>query len=154
MTTSFQRIARLYDLHDLPFERRRCRAIRPQLFRGMADRVLDAGIGTGRNCECCRPQLSLPSTSFRDSGMLARAHDRCRALSANHRLFEMDVMKFPNDTFDAAGSFTLMPVKNLSEKFLETCKCAPGQALSEYRDANVRGLEFRVSAKARLAKLQ
>ena len=47
MTTNFkkyQRIARFYDLIDLPFERRRYRAIRPLLFRGMTGQVLDASI--------------------------------------------------------------------------------------------------------------
>src|SRR5215471_6950888 len=45
----YQRIAPFYDLLDLPFERRRYRALRPLLFRGLAGRLLDAGVGTGRN---------------------------------------------------------------------------------------------------------
>src|ERR1051325_5418874 len=59
MTTSnvirYQRIAPFYDVLDLPFERRRYRALRPLLFRGLAGRLLDAGIGTGRNCEFYPP---------------------------------------------------------------------------------------------------
>ena len=53
MTTNFaryERIAPLYDLLDLPFERKRYRALRPLLFRDLGGRLLDAGIGTGRNC--------------------------------------------------------------------------------------------------------
>jgi hypothetical protein len=45
----YQRIAPFYDLLDLPFERRRYRALRPLLFCGLAGRLLDAGVGTGRN---------------------------------------------------------------------------------------------------------
>ena len=53
MTTNlarYERIAPLYDLLDLPFERKRYRALRPLLFRDLGGRLLDAGIGTGRNC--------------------------------------------------------------------------------------------------------
>jgi len=45
----YERIAGLYDLLDLPFEYGRYRWIRPLLFEGLHGRVLDAGIGTGRN---------------------------------------------------------------------------------------------------------
>jgi ubiquinone/menaquinone biosynthesis C-methylase UbiE len=45
----YQRIAPFYDLLDLPFEYRRYRRIRPLLFDGLLGRILDAGIGTGRN---------------------------------------------------------------------------------------------------------
>ncbi|HER35720.1 MAG TPA: class I SAM-dependent methyltransferase, partial [Halothiobacillaceae bacterium] len=46
---AYRRIARYYDLLDLPFERRRYAPIRPEVFRGLSGRVLDAGVGTGRN---------------------------------------------------------------------------------------------------------
>jgi hypothetical protein len=45
----YQRIAPFYDLLDLPFEYFRYRRIRPLLFREMEGRILDAGVGTGRN---------------------------------------------------------------------------------------------------------
>ena len=45
----YQRIAWAHDLLDLPFEYGRYRKIRPLLFRGLAGRILEAGIGTGRN---------------------------------------------------------------------------------------------------------
>ena len=45
----YQRIAPFYDLLDLPFEWRRYRALRPLLFRGLSGRLLEAGVGTGRN---------------------------------------------------------------------------------------------------------
>jgi hypothetical protein len=45
----YQRIAPFYDLLDPPFEYRRYRRIRPLLFDGLSGRILDAGIGTGRN---------------------------------------------------------------------------------------------------------
>ena len=48
-----QRIARVYDLLDEPFDRRRYAPIRPLLFQGLSGRVLDAGVGTGRNIPIC-----------------------------------------------------------------------------------------------------
>ena len=45
----YQRIAWAYDLLDLPFEYGRYRKIRPLLFRGLSGRILEAGVGTGRN---------------------------------------------------------------------------------------------------------
>ena len=45
----YQRIAPFYDLLDLPFEHGRYRRIRRLLFQGLSGRLLDAGVGTGRN---------------------------------------------------------------------------------------------------------
>ena len=45
----YQRIAPLYDALDLAFETRRYRRLRPLLFERLSGRVLDAGVGTGRN---------------------------------------------------------------------------------------------------------
>ena len=39
--TRYERIARFYDLLDLPFERTRYRALRPLLFRDLSGRLLD-----------------------------------------------------------------------------------------------------------------
>ena len=40
-----------------------------------------------------------------------------------------------------------MPVRSLTDLFIQSCRCEPGRALTEYRDSNLRGLELRVSAK-------
>jgi ubiquinone/menaquinone biosynthesis C-methylase UbiE len=114
MTTNFkkyQRIARFYDLLDLPFERNRYRAIRPLLFRDMAGQVLDAGVGTGRNCEFYPPTAIVSGIDI-SPAMLARAHDRCPTLADGGRLYEMDVtdLKFANSSFDAAASSFLFCV--------------------------------------------
>jgi ubiquinone/menaquinone biosynthesis C-methylase UbiE len=99
----YERIARFYDLLDLPFERRRYRALRPLLFRGLAGRLLDAGIGTGRNCEFYPPEATVSGIDI-SPAMLAQAHDRCPTLAASGRLYQMDVtaLEFPTGSFDAA----------------------------------------------------
>jgi ubiquinone/menaquinone biosynthesis C-methylase UbiE len=107
----YQRIAAFYDLLDLPFERGRYRAIRPLLFRDMRGRLLDAGIGTGRNCEFYPPAAIVSGIDI-SPAMLARAHQRCPTLAAGGRLYEMDVtaLKFPDRSFDAAVSSFLFCV--------------------------------------------
>lgn len=99
----YQRIAPFYDLLDLPFERRRYRALRPLLFHGLTGQLLDAGIGTGRNCEFY-PRGAIVSGIDTSPAMLTRAHDRCPTLAAGGRLYEMDVtdLAFPAASFDAA----------------------------------------------------
>jgi len=90
-------------LLDLPFERRRYRALRPLLFDGLAGQLLDAGIGTGRNCEFYPPAATVSGIDT-SPAMLARAHDRCPTLAAGGRLYQMDVtaLEFPTGSFDGA----------------------------------------------------
>lgn len=114
MTTAagkYQRIAPFYDLLDLPFERSRYRAIRPLLFHGMQGHLLDAGVGTGRNCEFYPPAAIVSGIDI-SPAMLARAQSRCSTLAAGGRLYEMDVtaLKFPDRSFDAAVSSFLFCV--------------------------------------------
>jgi ubiquinone/menaquinone biosynthesis C-methylase UbiE len=99
----YERIASLYDLLDLPFERSRYRALRPLLFRDLGGRLLDAGIGTGRNCPYYPPGAEVSGIDT-SSAMLARARHRCSTLAETVRLFQMDVtaLQFPTGSFDAA----------------------------------------------------
>ena len=107
----YQRIVPFYDLLDLPFERRRYRAIRPFLFRGMTGQLLDAGVGTGRNCEFYPPQTIVSGIDI-SPAMLTRARDRCPTLAEGGRLYQMDVtaLEFPTGSFDAAVSSFLFCV--------------------------------------------
>ena len=106
MVTNFvryERIAPLYDLLDLPFERRRYRALRPLLFQNLDGRLLDAGVGTGRNC-AYYPSEAEVSAIDTSPAMLARARRRCPTLAAAGHLHQMDVtaLQFPGGSFDAA----------------------------------------------------
>jgi ubiquinone/menaquinone biosynthesis C-methylase UbiE len=99
----YQRIAPLYDLLDLPFERRRYRALRPLLFHDLGGRLLDAGIGTGRNCAYYPPGASVAGIDT-SPAMLARARRRCPTVAATGQLYLMDVtaLRFATGSFDAA----------------------------------------------------
>lgn len=99
---TYQRIARFYDLLDLPFELRRYRALRPLLFERMSGRILDAGVGTGRNLPFYPPGSEVSGIDL-SPAMLLRAERRRSTSQAVVRLFEMDVTKleFPDQMFDA-----------------------------------------------------
>ena len=99
----YQRIAALYDLLDWPFELMRYRALRPLLFRGLSGRLLDAGVGTGRNLPFYPPGAKVIGIDF-SPRMLARAERRRRRSPATVELKQMDVTKldFADGTFDAA----------------------------------------------------
>jgi ubiquinone/menaquinone biosynthesis C-methylase UbiE len=99
----YQRIAPFYDLLDLPFERRRYRALRPLMFQNLRGRLLDAGIGTGRNCAFYPPDATISGIDA-SPAMLERARHRCPTLAAAGRLYRMDVtqLDFPAGSFDAA----------------------------------------------------
>ena len=101
--TRYQRVALLYDLLDFPFERRRYRVLRPLIFQGLGGRLLDAGVGTGRNCAFYPPDAVVSGIDT-SPAMLERAHRRCPIVSAAGRLYRMDVteLEFPTGSFDAA----------------------------------------------------
>ena len=98
----YQRIAPFYDLLDLPFEYGRYRHIRPLLFTGLSGRILDAGVGTGRNVPFYPAGSTVVGIDL-SPAMLARA-ERRRATQATVALRQMDVthLDFPDASFDAA----------------------------------------------------
>ena len=99
----YERIAPLYDLLDLPFEYSRYRKIRPLLFQGLTGRLLDAGVGTGRNIQFYPPETEVVGVDI-SPAMLARAERRRLSLGADVELRQMDVahLEFEDQSFDAA----------------------------------------------------
>ena len=99
----YERIAPFYDLLDLVFEYGRYRRIRPLLFEGLSGRLLDAGVGTGRNFSYYPSGTAVVGIDF-SPAMLARAERRLRFTAANIELRQMDVARldFPDRSFDAA----------------------------------------------------
>jgi ubiquinone/menaquinone biosynthesis C-methylase UbiE len=99
----YQRIAPFYDILDLPFEYGRYRRIRPQLFAGLSGRILDAGVGTGRNFPFYPAGAKILGIDL-SPAMLARAARRRLSASAEIELRQMDVTRIdlPDCHFDAA----------------------------------------------------
>ena len=98
----YDRIARLYDILDLPFEHGRYKPLRRNLFEGLSGRILDAGVGTGRNMPFYPRRTCVVGFDI-SSGMLRRAAARRAALGIDAPLVLMDVCAagFPDRTFDA-----------------------------------------------------
>jgi ubiquinone/menaquinone biosynthesis C-methylase UbiE len=99
----YQRIAWAYDFLDLPFEYARYRKIRPELFCGLSGRILDAGVGTGRNFSYYPAGSDVIGIDL-SPAMLARAERRRATALASVELRLMDVTRldFPDRYFDAA----------------------------------------------------
>jgi ubiquinone/menaquinone biosynthesis C-methylase UbiE len=98
---TYDYIARVYDLLDLPFEYRRYRPIRRILFEGVGGAVLDAGVGTGRNMPFY-PQNGEVVGIDLSPRMLAQARKRKARLGVRAELCLMDAMAtdFPDGRFD------------------------------------------------------
>jgi ubiquinone/menaquinone biosynthesis C-methylase UbiE len=107
----YERIAPFYDLVDLPSEYLRYRRIRPQLFAGLEGRILDAGVGTGRNIPFYPGQSQVTGIDL-SPAMLAQAGKRKARFGSDVELREMDVCKteFADGSFDAVVSTFLFCV--------------------------------------------
>ncbi|MBL6957438.1 MAG: class I SAM-dependent methyltransferase [Rhodospirillales bacterium] len=101
----YDRIARLYDILDLPFEQGRYKPIRREMFTGLKGDLLDAGVGTGRNFSHY-PDSSTVTGIDLSPAMLGRARKRQDKLGAAIDLHEMNVMEmdFADDSFDGVVS--------------------------------------------------
>ena len=115
--SSYARIARLYDFLDLPFEYGRYRALRGEMFRGLSGRILDAGVGTGRNMPFYPPQAEIVGIDASPE-MLARARLRRERLGVRAELLEMDALNtaFPDSSFDAVVATFLFCVLDQDEQ--------------------------------------
>ena len=108
---TYQRIARWYDLLDAPFERKRYQPIRPLVFAGLSGRILDAGVGTGRNIPFYPQDGDMLGIDL-SPAMLTRASRRRDEVGLDVALMEMDVMhtSFEDNSFDAVVSTFLFCV--------------------------------------------
>ncbi len=107
----YQRIAPYYDLLDLPFEHGRYRHIRPLLFTGLSGRILDAGVGSGRNFRYYPRDAAVLGVDL-SPAMLRHAERRRATARAAVELRVMDVtaLDLPSASFDAAVSTFLFCV--------------------------------------------
>lgn len=143
---TYQRIARWYDLLDAPFERKRYKPLRPLLFEGLKGRILDAGVGTGRNIPFYPEGAEMVGIDL-SPAMLSRAGARRSKVGREAKLMEMDVMhtSFDDNSFDAVVSSFLFCVLSLEHQ-LPALKelariCKPG--------GEIRLLEYNYSQNPR-----
>ncbi len=97
-----------YDILDYPWERQ-YRRWRPQLLRDVAQKVLEAGVGTGRNLRHYAPGVELTGIDL-SSKMLAKARRRSRNAACAVELIREDATALtscPESHFDWVVSFFL-----------------------------------------------
>jgi len=142
--TTYNRIARLYDIFDLPFERFRYMPLRRLLFEGMSGNLLDAGVGTGRNFPFYPKSASVTGIDL-SPAMLERARWHQNKLGTAVDLREMSVteLDFADDYFDGIVSTFLFCVLDdeLQQPALEELGrvCRP--------DGTIKILEYAISKK-------
>jgi len=143
---TYQRIARWYDLLDAPFERKRYQPLRPLLFEGLKGRILEAGVGTGRNIPFYPEGAEMVGIDL-SPAMLSRAGARRSEVGREVKLMEMDVMhtSFDDNSFDAVVSSFLFCVLSLEHQLLALKElariCKPG--------GEIRLLEYNYSQNLR-----
>lgn len=140
---TYQRIARLYDLLDLPFERRRYQPLRPIMFKGLSGTILDAGVGTGRNMPFYPGGARVFGIDL-SPAMLLRARRRRAQVGPAVGLAEMDVLHcgFADRQFDgivATFLFCVLDERQQLPALKELARiCRP--------DGEIRLLEYSYSA--------
>lgn len=118
----YNRISPVYDLLELPMERGSFPRWRRLLWDQVkGPRVLEVGVGTGKNIPYYPPDLEVTAIDF-SPGMLKRARRRAERLGVKVDLRLMDAQEFdfPDDTFDTVvATFVFCsvpdPVKGLRE---------------------------------------
>lgn len=108
---TYNRISRLYDILDLPFEHGRYKPLRREMFKGVSGTILDAGVGTGRNFSFYPVDSKVFGIDL-SPAMLGRARQRRGKLGTKVDLREMNVMEmnFTDNSFDAVVSTFLFCV--------------------------------------------
>ncbi len=103
----YNRNAPLYDFMERGIERRRFSAWRRDMFAALNGRVLEVGVGTGKNLQYYPAGCDVTGIDI-SSGMMSRAGTRARDMSlkvdlqlmdAQHLAFENDVFDYVVDTF-------------------------------------------------------
>lgn len=102
---TYDRIAPLYDLLDWPYEQVWRGRLRARMFGGLEGRILDAGVGTGRNIPHypAGPEVIGIDAS---TGMLDQARRRADRLARPVQLLHADITRtdFADASFDAIVS--------------------------------------------------
>lgn len=120
VTSKYNRIAPIYELIDLPLELLFFRRWRKEALSGLSGRVLEVGVGTGRNLKCYPVGCSITGIDYSER-MLEKAREKARGMK-NVTLLLMDAehLEFPDKSFDyVVTTFVLCsipdPVRALKE---------------------------------------
>ena len=100
VASKYNRIAPIYELTDLPFELLFFRKWRKEALSGLSGRVLEAGIGTGRNLKYYPAGCSVTGIDYSER-MLEKARDKAREMkNVTLLLMNAENLEFPDNSFD------------------------------------------------------
>ncbi|MEL1134674.1 class I SAM-dependent methyltransferase [Desulfitobacterium sp. THU1] len=112
----YDRTSKFYDM-----ERMIKPAIRKKILSQAEGKILEIGVGTGKNLEYYPPGSDITGIDL-SPGMLAKAKDKARKLQIPARLREMDAqdLQFPDNSFDTVVATCVFcsvpnPIKGLQE---------------------------------------
>lgn len=105
--------SKIYDILDFYFEYSRYQKLRKMLWQFARGKILDAGVGTGRNIDFYPPDGEVIGIDL-SCGMLTKAKKRAKKKNIKVSLQQMDVlnMSFPDNYFDtvvATFLFCVLP---------------------------------------------
>jgi ubiquinone/menaquinone biosynthesis C-methylase UbiE len=100
-TRIYDRVAWRYDLLEMPMEKMFFSKLRREMLQGVRGKVLDVGVGTGKNLPYYPEVIELTGIDI-SPRMLAKARKRAEKLGIKVDLEVMDVeeLQFPDHTFD------------------------------------------------------
>lgn len=129
----YNRLAMLYDLMEWPLEKMRFDDWRSRLSSRIAgSRVLEVGVGTGKNMPYYPSNVLISAIDFSDK-MLARARHKAIARNLSVELLQMDVQRlaYPDDFFDTVfATFVFCSVPDPLQGLRELHRvCKPGGRL-------------------------
>jgi demethylmenaquinone methyltransferase/2-methoxy-6-polyprenyl-1,4-benzoquinol methylase len=100
VTSKYNRIAPIYELTDLPFELLFFRRWRKEALSNLSGRVLEVGIGTGRNLKYYPASCSVTGIDFSER-MLEKASHKAREMkNVTLLLMNAENLEFPDNSFD------------------------------------------------------
>lgn len=121
VTRRYDRMAWLYDIYDAPMEWMGTKSRRRRLLARASGRVLEVGVGTGKNLEHHPKTVSLSAIDVSPS-MLSRARRRAEGLdrAVHFGVADVAALPFQDDTFDTAVATCVFcsvadPVEGLRE---------------------------------------
>lgn len=143
----YNRVSGIYDIMESPMEIMSLRKWRIELMKELQGKVLEIGVGTGKNIEYYPDNVDITAIDFSDK-MLERAREKAIKYKKNVKLMEMDAqnMSFQDDSFDTIITSCVFcsvpdPIKGLKE-MRRVCKPGGRIIMIEHVRSEKRVLGF------------
>ena len=97
----YNRVAKIYDILENPMEMMALKEWRIELMKELKGKVLEIGVGTGKNIEYYPNDIDITAIDFSEK-MLEKAYGKAEKFHKKVKLVSMDAqsMNFPDNTFD------------------------------------------------------